>query len=124
VEGYLTIKEAARRLGISERTVRRRIKDGSLPAELKQGDYGQQYFIPADVIETAQVITDVVEVKRVHDGQALSMAIVRAMEERDKALEGELIAMREELAATREALEDLKNEISQQQRRPWWKWWK
>jgi hypothetical protein len=54
----------------------------------------------------------------------LSMAIVRAMEERDKALEGELIAMREELAATREALEDLKNEISQQQRRPWWKWWK
>ncbi len=124
MEGYLTIKEAARRLGISERTVRRRIKDGSLPAELKQGDYGQQYFIPADVIETAQVITDVVEVKRVHDGQALSMAIVRAMEERDKALEGELIAMREELAATREALEDLKNEISQQQRRPWWKWWK
>lgn len=122
MEGYLTIKEAARRLGISERTVRRRIKDGSLPAELKQGDYGQQYFIPADVIETAQVITDVVEVKRVHDGQALSMAIVRAMEERDKALEGELIAMREELAATREALEDLKNEISQQQRRPWWKW--
>ena len=120
----MTIKEAARRLGISERTVRRRIKDGSLPAELKQGDYGQQYFIPADVIETAQVITDVVEVKRVHDGQALSMAIVRAMEERDKALEGELIAMREELAATREALEDLKNEISQQQRRPWWKWWK
>ena len=124
MEGYLTIKEAARRLGISERTVRRRIKDGSLPAELKQGDYGQQYFIPADVIETAQVITDVVEVKKVHDGQALSMAIVRAMEERDKALEGELIAMREELAATREALEDLKNEISQQQRRPWWKWWK
>ena len=56
MEGYLTIKEAARRLGISERTVRRRIKDGSLPAELKQGDYGQQYFIPADVIETARCV--------------------------------------------------------------------
>jgi len=88
VQGYLTIKEAAERLGISERTVRRRIKEGSLSAELRLGQYGQQYFIKADVIETAQAITDVVEVKKVHDGQALSLAIVKALEGRDKALGG------------------------------------
>jgi len=123
VQGYLTIKEAAERLGISERTVRRRIKEGSLSAELRLGQYGQQYFIKADVIETAQAITDVVEVKKVHDGQALSLAIVKALEGRDKALGGELAAIREELAVTRKALEQLKNELSQQQEqqaRPWW----
>lgn len=84
MQGYLTVREAAEQLGISEKTVRRRIKNGSLPAELKQGDYGQQYFIPADAIETAQAITDVVEVKRVHDVQALSMAVVQALDERTR----------------------------------------
>ena len=106
VQGYLTIKEAAERLGISERTVRRRIKEGSLSAELRLGQYGQQYFIKADVIETAQAITDVVEVKKVHDGQALSLAIVKALRER-QSLREDLLPLRE-LAVTRKALEQLK----------------
>jgi excisionase family DNA binding protein len=124
VQGYLTVREAAEQLGISEKTVRRRIKNGSLPAELKQGDYGQQYFIPADAIETAQAITDVVEVKRVYDVQALSMAVVQALDERNKTLESELATIREELAATREALQKLQETLTQQQRpRAWWRFW-
>lgn len=124
MQGYLTVREAAEQLGISEKTVRRRIKNGSLPAELKQGDYGQQYFIRADAIETAQAITDVVEVKRVHDVQALSMAVVQALDERNKTLESELATIREELAATREALQKLQETLTQQQRpRAWWRFW-
>jgi len=42
---HWTIKEAAEVLGISEKTVRRRIKDGTLKAEQTQGKYGIEYHI-------------------------------------------------------------------------------
>lgn len=123
MQGYLTIKEVAEQLEVSEKTIRRRIKEGTLPAELMEGRYGQQYFIPADAVNTAQAITDVVQVKREHDARALSIAIVKALEERDKAMQEELAAMREELTAAREAIEQLKNELQQFQR-PWWQFWR
>lgn len=40
-----TVKEAAEALGISEKTVRRRIKDGTLKAEQVQGKRGLEYQI-------------------------------------------------------------------------------
>lgn len=44
-EQHWTIKEAAEVLGISEKTVRRRIKDGIIKAEQTQGKYGVEYRI-------------------------------------------------------------------------------
>ncbi|HZU14182.1 MAG TPA: hypothetical protein VFB58_15185 [Chloroflexota bacterium] len=38
-EGWLTIQQAARALGKSDLTIRRRIKDGSLPSRLAGGKY-------------------------------------------------------------------------------------
>ncbi len=107
MEGYLTINEVAERLGISSRTVRRRIKEGTIPAELRAGNYGQQYFIPASFINTAQEITDVIEVKRKHDVQTLTTAISGIMEAQNQELKEELSAIRAELASTRELLEQL-----------------
>lgn len=46
----LTIEEAAHRLGVSQRTVRRLIKAGKLPAELTPGLYGPEYRIPASAV--------------------------------------------------------------------------
>lgn len=40
-----TIKEAAEALGVSEKTIRRRIKDGIIKAEQTQGKYGVEYRI-------------------------------------------------------------------------------
>jgi len=42
---HWTIKEAAETLGLSEKTVRRRIKDGTLKAEQTAGKYGVEYRI-------------------------------------------------------------------------------
>lgn len=111
MEGYYTIKEAAERLGVSERTVRRRIKDDSLPAKKMLGQYGQQWFIPVQAIETAQEITEVVEVKRSHDVQALTLAIVQALESRDNAMKAELEALTAEVAAGKEQMEQLRSEL-------------
>ncbi|MBI4330415.1 MAG: excisionase family DNA-binding protein [Chloroflexi bacterium] len=41
-----TIEEAARALGVSDKTVRRRIKDGTIKAEQITGKYGPEYRIP------------------------------------------------------------------------------
>ncbi len=46
----LTIEEAAHRLGVSTRTVRRWIKSGRLPADLTPGVYGPEYRIPASAV--------------------------------------------------------------------------
>jgi len=42
---HWTIKEAAEALGVSEKTVRRRIKDGTLKAQQMPGKYGTEYRI-------------------------------------------------------------------------------
>ncbi len=41
-----TIEEAAKALGVSEKTVRRRIKDGTIKADQILGKYGPEYRIP------------------------------------------------------------------------------
>ena len=44
-EAELTIREAARQLGVSTWTVRRWIRSGKLAASKRSGHYGEQYFI-------------------------------------------------------------------------------
>ena len=41
----LTVAEAAERLGLSERTIRRQIKSGKIKAELVPGRYGDEYRV-------------------------------------------------------------------------------
>ena len=43
-QGY-TLKEAAEALGVSEKTVRRRVRRGELKAKVVDGKYGQEYRI-------------------------------------------------------------------------------
>jgi len=45
---YLTVSQAAARLGISERTIRRRCETGKLKAELKPTATGAAWHIEAD----------------------------------------------------------------------------
>ena len=45
---YLTLGEAARVLGLSVMTVRRRVKDGSLRSEKVRGPHGDEYRVVID----------------------------------------------------------------------------
>jgi len=53
-EKLLSIKEAAKRLGVNERTVRRWIEAGQIRAVKKQGRGGRKgvYFIPEAELES------------------------------------------------------------------------
>lgn len=100
-----SIKEAAKRLDVSESTVRRRIHNGELKAVKKMGQHGEQWFIPADQINTAQQVIDVVEVKEPIDKEELKQMVIKALENR----ENQLLALVEE--KNEEFLSDLERTI-------------
>lgn len=83
---WLTLPDAAQQLGISPRTIRRWIKEGKVRAELRPGPYGQQYYVPATQIHTAQELTDVVRVDRQVDLADLARAMDGYLSERESAL--------------------------------------
>jgi hypothetical protein len=62
--GELTIKETAEALGCSVATVRRRIKAGDIKAELREGPYGETYYILEKDLVKAAEIQEVIPVKR------------------------------------------------------------
>jgi excisionase family DNA binding protein len=104
-EDELSVSEAAQRLGVAEKTVRRWIKAGKLPARLVEGPYGPTYRVPAEAIQTAQQIVDVVRVERPTDPQTLALAIVQGLS----------TALEKREAAEQKALEDLQKALEAQQ---------
>ncbi|MGO0123595.1 helix-turn-helix domain-containing protein [Desulfothermobacter acidiphilus] len=137
----LPLKEAAQAFGVSEKTLRRWIRAGRIPARLVDGPYGQEYRIPKEVVNTAQQVVEVVKVERPADpGQlamAVSSALSRVLEERNRRFAEELTEIRQQLAellemqrkaAEREEerirrLEEVLSELRSRKRRPWWKFW-
>lgn len=110
-----SIAEAAELLGLSRKTVRRRIHRGELPAAMEEGPYGPEYRIPAEAINTAQQIIDVVKVERT-DPRTLALAIVQALDERDQGLQEEIAQLRRQVEELTEALEDRDQQLVEQLR--------
>jgi hypothetical protein len=63
---YLTITDAARALGVSTCTIRRRIKSGVLQSELLKAKAGPTWYvwIPSDVLRVADAEPETVSVPR------------------------------------------------------------
>ena len=60
-----TIKQAAQIIKVSEQTIRRRIKDGTLPGEKVKDEYGvDRWLIPTNAIDVSVEIRDVVPLTR------------------------------------------------------------
>lgn len=102
----LTVAEAAEKLGVNDKTIRRWVKAGRLAAELADGPYGKQYRIPADALQTAQQALAVVTVDRGADPRVLALAVVQALEPRDAAFKADLEAMRREIDGLRHLLDE------------------
>lgn len=85
-----SVKEVANILGVSEKTVRKRIKLGKIKAEIVNGPYGDQYMIAADQFNAAEEVFDVVSVKKEYDLQELSFALKNYLEEERTTILSEL----------------------------------
>jgi len=152
--GLITLREVAERLGVSLITVRRMVKDGRLKAELRDGPRGPCYYVDESEIQTAQELVDVVPVSRPVSVEALADAVADAVAARiadivstrvQETLEAsaeeqartraEMEALRQELAASREAQERIERsieerdrklmevlrELTERKKRPWWR---
>ena len=80
---WLTVKETAERFGVSDKTIRRWIKDEKVHAEKHQGPYGEQWMIPESEVTTAQEITDVVQVENKIDIVALAKVLDKHLADKD-----------------------------------------
>lgn len=100
MQSDLTLNEAAERLGVSPRTIRRWIKEGKINATLQQSPYGMQYFISADQIDTAQEIHDVVRVDKQVDMADLARTMSIYLNDRESAIGEAIQTLRADLAQT------------------------
>lgn len=108
----LTIHEAARRLGVSERTIRRYVKAGRLHAALVDSRYGPTIDIAPDAIAAEREAAHLVEAP----AAALVSAMREALADRDRETAAALDALRAEVVQLRAEIHDVR-------RRRWWPPW-
>ncbi len=104
-----TLTQAAKALGVSEKTVRRRIKNGTLRAETVEGKFGPEYRIlelPGDTAAKQTLDTNL--------GQLLDMLNRLQVENRDLA---------GHLGAAQERVRTLESQVKllTTGKQPWWK---
>jgi MerR family copper efflux transcriptional regulator len=135
---WVTIHEAARRLGVSTMTIRRRIRQGVLEAELEHGQRGPVYRVklppvsdvgqaePAhgDVQDNAPDVAHLGPVVRLIERQQHQLtevyAELRAVRERLEARTGEAAATAARAELLEVEVERLRAEL-ERARRPWWR---
>jgi excisionase family DNA binding protein len=100
----LALHEAAKMMGVSVDTVRRRIKKGEINAVKMQGPFGEQWFIPSGEIQTAQEIIDVIPVQRQLDMQQLASVLELLIEKRTEPLLKEIENLKNEVQSMSEQL--------------------
>ena len=127
-----TIKQAAEIMEVSKSTVRRRINNGELKAEKKQGPYGQQYYIPESELDQAVIDKEIMEVREVNQPidkeqfiNELSEALTdnikgnidRAEDTLQETIEGQNEQLQQDIQELRKEVEGLKE---QQQNKGLW----
>ena len=118
---YWTIKEAAEALGVSEKTVRRRIKDGILDAQQIPGKYGTEYRIT--LLKDALPMDKGLDIEE-NTALAKALDIIKALQEENERLAGQvgfLQAQVIELDSKVRLLAEPKRRRSWLQRLLWWR---
>ncbi len=112
----VSIDEAARLLGVSSHTVRRRLRNG----ELK----GTQVANAGGFAWVVQVPDDVGQVDNPSAGELAAMkALIARMEAQIAAQEAELEARRRETQEFLFLIQQLQRSLpTPKEQRPWWKW--
>jgi MerR family copper efflux transcriptional regulator len=120
----LTLAQAAQRLGHSEKTLRRWVKSGRLPAALEAGPYGPQYWVSTHAVQAAQQALEVVTVERTPDRELLALAVAQVLEQRDAGLRAELVSIQAKLDTLLSRVDTPPAQRPEPTAAPWWRnWW-
>lgn len=93
----LSLHAAAQQLGVSDKTLRRWIRAGKIPAQQEKGPYGVAWRIPHTAIQTAQQVIDVVPVDRAIDPRTLGMVIAQAVAQETRPLVATIEILQEKI---------------------------
>jgi len=127
---HLSIAEAAQKLRVNPRTVRRRIKQGKLPAQKQDYPGGFQYAIPASEVEKLLVqSTDILPVavhrldKALHTLESMSNILDAVQDNVQKAVQGIVQAQErqtEEIKGLRAELQQFAGLLQDQKKATLW----
>jgi len=120
----MNISQAAGKLGVSVRTVRRYIKAGKIEAEMVKGQFGEEYRIPGIPPELLPVKAAEKE-KKTAAGvpeQSPSQSLVQAVDI-IRELQEKNLALAAQLGAASERVRNLESQVKLLSitRQPWWK---
>lgn len=107
MEEWLSIKQACEYLGMSESTVRRRIKEGKLQAQKVSNENGQQWFISSQSLQACKGYEQGQTLPTTKDIEAIQKGLLLTTH---KAITEEIATVKEELQANQV---DLLNEFGQ-----------
>ena len=121
------INEAAKKLNVSTRTIRRHIKSGKIKAELIKGSFGDEYRIlelPPQFDPNADLDNDQAMDMRATsaNGSVQGMELIRELQEKNLALAAQLGAAAERLRSMENQLKLLAPPPSvKMAKEPWWR---
>ena len=125
--------EAARSLGVSEETIKRRIRRGELNGQQQPRPQGYVWMV--DIPEEVLASTSQHDTTTTHDDDTdhnTSSGEIRRLEEMVKLLQQQLNVYQEELEYRRREVQELHVLLQQAQaalpaprdNRPWWRFWR
>ena len=122
-----TIAQAADKLGVSTRTVRRYIKAGKLRADLVNGPFGEEYRIrelPEDLKKLEPFGTTALDKRDPLAGASPdAMAVLRDLQEKNLTLAAQLGAATERIRQLESLLKTKSITDGQPPKTPWWQKW-
>lgn len=119
------VKEASKLLGVSKKTVYKKLRTGQIPGEKEETKYGRKWVIDKDKLEEqATFENEVVEVQEINkqiDKEELINTLSEAVEGRQRALieqatdsiKETMDRQNEQLERQNELIEDLQKEVQQ-----------
>jgi len=114
-----TVKQAAKALGQSEKTIRRRIKNGEIKAEQVPGKYGMEYRIID--LKTNPALDRSMDITR-NDALGKALDMVMALQTENERLAGQVGFLQAQLQEAQN-----KVRLLTAPRSPWWRrllWWR
>ena len=123
-----TIAQAAEKIGVSTRTIRRYIKAGKLRADLVNGPFGEEYRIrelPEDLkkLETPENFT-ALDIRDPFAGASQdALGVLRDLQEKNLTLAAQLGAATERIRQLEGQLKTLTITDGQPPKAPWWQKW-
>jgi excisionase family DNA binding protein len=128
----LTISQAAKAIGVSPKTIRRRIKKGEIASKLVPGKFGEEYRItelpPPNIQEQTLDTTLTLDTTPTMDttptlDTTLALPIIRELQRTTRELHETNLQLAGQLGIAQERIRTLENQVKllEAGKRPWWR---